>query len=165
MPPGAPTLRVARLDRLEAVIYIPEAEAFSYKEGMRADFRLLQQPEQTYDGTLTSLDRAVDTKSRTVLARIVVTNKNNMLKPGMVGRARIFYGAVTKAIVIPSTRIVRLQNGVCAMVVDNGIARQRTITIGASSNDSSLITEGLRSGDKLIVTGGFQVSDGTKVNF
>ena len=31
--PGVPTVRVARIDRLEADIAIPEAEAFSYEEG------------------------------------------------------------------------------------------------------------------------------------
>jgi len=163
--PGTPTIRVSRLDRLEASIAIPETEAFSYREGMQTEFRLLQHPEESYEGKLTSLDRAVDVKSRTVLARIVVANKNGMLKPGMVGRASILRRNYDKAIVIPSTALLRLQNGICAMVVENGIARQRKVQIGASSGDSTLVLDGLRSNDKLIVTGAFQVSDGTKVNF
>jgi len=163
--PGAPTVRVSRLDRLEAVIAIPETEAFSYKEGMKTQFHLLQHPEQSYEGKLTSLDRAVDVKSRTVLARIVVTNKNNMLKPGMVGRASILRRNYDKAIVIPSTALLRLQAGICVMVVENGIARQRKVSIGATTADSTFIADGLNAGDKLIVTGAFQVSDGTKVSF
>ncbi len=40
--PGSPTVRLSKLDHLEAVIAIPESEAFSYIEGMKAEFHLLQ---------------------------------------------------------------------------------------------------------------------------
>ncbi|HUI90948.1 MAG TPA: efflux RND transporter periplasmic adaptor subunit [Chitinivibrionales bacterium] len=163
--PGASTVRVSRIGQLEAVIAIPEAEAFSYEEGMKTEFRLLQHPEKPYDGVLRSLDRAVDSKSRTVTARIVVSNRDGALKPGMVGRANILRKKYAKAIVIPSTALVRLQNGVAVMVVENGVARQRIVSVGATNTDTSLITNGLHAGDKLIVAGAFQVSDGTKVAF
>jgi membrane fusion protein (multidrug efflux system) len=163
--PGVPTLRVSRVDHLEAVIAIPETEAFSYEEGMKTEFRLLQHPDQPFEGSLTSLDRAVDTKSRTVMARIVVNNHDGSLKPGMVGRARILRHKYAKAVVVPSAALLRMQNGISAMVVENGIARQRKVLVGATTTDSSLITEGLHQGDKLVVTGAFQVSDGTKVSY
>ncbi len=163
--PGVPTVRVSRVDRLEADIAIPEAEAFGYEEGMKAEFRLLQHPELSFEGRLMSLDRAVDTKSRTVTARIELTNRDRMLKPGMVGRASILRHRYAHAIVVPSAALVRLQNGICAMVVENGVARQRKILIGATNEDSSLIKDGLHDGDKLVVTGAFQVSDGTKVSY
>jgi membrane fusion protein (multidrug efflux system) len=163
--PGAPTIRISRVDHLEATIAIPESEAFSYAEGMKTEFRLLQDPKTVFDGNLSSLDRAVDSKSRTVTARIVVTNRNGLLKPGMVGRASILRKSYKKAIVIPSTALLRLQNGISVMIVENGIARQRILAVGATGLDSTLVTAGLSAGDKLIVTGGFQVSDGTKVSF
>ena len=163
--PGAPTVRLSRVDHLEAVIAIPETEAFSYEEGMRTEFRLLQRPDKVYEGRLFSLDRAVDTRSRTVTARIHIANADGSLKPGMVGRASILRRSYKNAIVVPSAALVRLQNGISAMVVENGVAKQRKVSVGATTPDSSLITDGLREGDKLVVTGAFQVSDGTKVNF
>jgi membrane fusion protein (multidrug efflux system) len=163
--PGAPTVRVSRVDHLEAVIAIPETEAFSYEDGMRTEFRLLQRTDKVYEGRLSSLDRAVDTKSRTVTARINVTNADGYLKPGMVGRASILRHSYKNAIVVPSASLVRLQNGISAIVVENGVAKQRIISVGATTPDSSLISSGLKAGDKLVVTGAFQVSEGTKVSF
>jgi membrane fusion protein (multidrug efflux system) len=163
--PGAPTVRVSRIDRLQAVIAIPETEAFGYEEGMKTEFRLLQHPDRVYEGRLSSRDQAVDSKSRTVTARITVNNKDGSLRPGMVGRASILRHSYTKAIVVPSTAIVRLQNGISVMVVENGIARQHMVEIGATAGDSTLIIEGLHEGDKLIVIGAFQVSDGTRVQY
>jgi membrane fusion protein, multidrug efflux system len=163
--PGATTMRVSRIDKLEAIIAIPESEAFSYEEGMETEFRLLQHPEKSYEGMLRSLDRAVDSKSRTVMARIIVMNRDGFLKPGMVGRASILRHKYAKAVVVPSSALLRLQDGICAMVVENGVARQRKVVVGANTVDSSLIKDGLRQGDKLVVTGAFQVSDGTKVSY
>jgi len=163
--PGMPMIRLSRIDRLEAMIAIPETDAFSYAEGMKTEFRLLQDPGRAYEGTLTSLDRAVDARSRTIAARLVIGNRDGSLKPGMVGRARILRKTYSSAVVIPSTALLRLQNGISAMVVDNGVARQRLITVGATSGDSAMITQGLREGDRLIVSGAFQVSDGTRVTY
>lgn len=161
--PGMPTVRLSRIDRLEAVIAIPETEAFSYQEGMKAQFRLLQRQETAFEGQLSSIDRVVDSKSRTVSARILLANKANLLKPGMVGRAQILRKTYKSAVVVPSSALLRLQNGVSAMIVENGIAHQHPVTVGATTTDSSLVTDGLTPGDKLVVTGGFMVSEGTKV--
>jgi membrane fusion protein, multidrug efflux system len=163
--PGAPTVRVSRIDRLQAIIAIPETEAFGYEEGMKTEFRLLQNPERSYEGRLSSRDQAVDAKSRTVTARITVNNRDGLLRPGMVGRARILRHTYSKAVVIPSTALLHLENGIAVMIAEDGVARQHTVKTGANAGDSTLIIEGLSQGDKLIVTGAFQVSDGTRVNY
>ena len=163
--PGMTTVRVSRMDRFEAIISIPETEAFSYTDGMKTEFRLLQDSTRSYDGRLTSVDRAVDSRSRTASARIEIINRDGKLKPGMVGRARILRRAFAKAIVVPAASLVHLQNGVSAMVVENGVARQRTLKIGTSSEDSVMVLQGLRPRDKLVISGAFQLSDGTKVTY
>ena len=163
--PGAPTVRLSKLNQLEAVIAISETEAFSFSEGMKTEFRLLQNQEQVYVGKITSIDRAVDTRSRTITARIVLANPNGLLKPGMVGRARILRKNYQKSIVIPATALLRLQNGTSVMVVENGVAKQHLVDIAVSNGDSVMIRSGLTAGDKLIITGAFQVSEGTKVKY
>jgi membrane fusion protein, multidrug efflux system len=165
LPPGAPTVRVSRMDRLEAIISIPETEAFSYTDGMKTEFTLVQDSTRMYEGRLTSVDRAVDSRSRTAAARIEIVNRDGKLKPGMVGRARILRRSYSRAIVVPSAALVHLQSGVSVMIVENGVARQREVKIGANSEDSVLVITGLRAGDKLVISGGFQLSNGTKVSY
>jgi membrane fusion protein (multidrug efflux system) len=163
--PGPPTMRLSRIDQLEAVIALPESEAFNYRLGMKTEFRLLQKPDVAFEGKVSSIDQAVDAKSRTVSARIVVINKNRILRPGMVGRANILRQKYEKAIVIPSTAMLHLENGLAVMIAEKGVARQHIVKAGATAGDSTLVTEGLAAGDKLIVTGAFQVSNGTKVSY
>jgi membrane fusion protein, multidrug efflux system len=165
VPAGVTTVRVSRTDRLEATIAIPETEASGYSEGMKAEFHLLQHPETVFLGTISSIDRAVDTRSRTVTARISVVNQHGLLRPGMVGRANILRRTYSKAVVVPATALLRLESGIAAMVVENGTARQRSLRVETTSADSALIAEGLNPGEKLVVTGAFQISNGTRVSF
>lgn len=163
--PGTPTLRLSKLSQLEAMIAVPESEVFGLSEGMKAEFRLLQEAENYHLGKITSIDRAVDSHTRTVSARIVIDNKDGSLKPGMVGRARILKKSYTNAIIIPAASILHLQTGPAVMVVINGTAQQKAIEIETVNGENVLIKAGLNAGDKLIVAGAFQVSNGTRVKY
>jgi membrane fusion protein (multidrug efflux system) len=165
VPPGAPTVRVASTDRLEAVVSIPEAEARDFREGQAAEFNLVQGGGKPILGKLKSIDRAVEERNRTVTARIEIPNPDNRLRPGMVGRARILRQKYDDAVVIPSKAVLRLQEGTAVMLVRDGTAQQVPVTLGPSSGDSVVVKEGLQGGETLITMGSFQVSTGTKVTY
>ncbi len=161
--PGVPTVRIASVDRLEAVVSIPESEAREFKEGQLAQFTLMQDTAKVYTGRLTSIDRAVEAHNRTIMARIEIPNAGGLLRPGMVGRARILRKKYDQAVVVASNAVLRLQEGTMAMIARDGKALQVPVKLGPSSGDSVLVSSGLSAGDMLITVGGFQVSTGTKV--
>ncbi len=162
-PPGSPTVRIFSLDRLEAVVAIPESESFGYREGQPAEFMDLSSGKIT-KGHIKTIDRAVESKNRTVMARVELPG-TQMLKPGMVGRVRVLRQKMDKALVVPSQAVLRLQNGTAVMIVKDNHASQVAVTLGSTTGDSVLVTSGLQEGDALITTGGFQVTDGTRVSF
>ena len=163
--PGAPTVRLSGLARLEAVVSIPEGEAFDYKEGQKAEFQLLQGAEMSIAGRIHSLDRAVESRNRTVTARVELPNPGNKLRPGMVGKARILRKRYDQALVVPSQAVLRLQEGTAVMKVVDGMAHKAAVTLGSARGDSVLVLTGLSAGERVITVGGFQVSEGTKVEF
>jgi membrane fusion protein (multidrug efflux system) len=163
--PGAPTVRVAGLSRLEALVSIPESEAEGYREGQRAEFTLLQGDSKPILGTIGSLDRAVQSNNRVVSARVQVGNPKGTLSPGMIGKVRILRHRYDKALVVASQAVLRLQNGTAVMRIENGRARQVPVELGPSRGDSVVILSGVSEGDRIITVGSFQVSEGTKVKF
>lgn len=163
--PGAPTVRVAATNRLEAVVAIPESEARDFHEGQTAEFSLVQDSARVFTGKLTSIDRAVEARNRTVMARIDIPNSGNVLRPGMVGKTRILRKKYDSAIVVPSNAILRLQDGTMAMIAKDGKAVQVPVRLGPAKGDSVVIESGLNEGDMLITVGAFQVSTGTPVTF
>jgi RND family efflux transporter MFP subunit len=163
--PGAPTVRVAATTRLEAVVSIPESEARDFREGQVAVFSQIQDTVHGYSGKLKSIDRAVEARNRTVMARIDIPNSGNMLRPGMVGKARILRKKYDKAVVIPSNAVLRLQSGTTVVLVRDGKAVQVPVTLGPVLGDNVVVESGIKEGDMLITVGAFQVSTGTKVTY
>jgi membrane fusion protein (multidrug efflux system) len=163
--PGMHTVRVAALSRLEALVSIPESEAFDYREGQRAEFRLLQEGAIPATGRIASLDRAVESRNRVLTARVLIDNPSNTLRPGMIGRVRILRRKYEEALVVPSQAVLRLHDGTAVMIVRDGMAHRAAVTLGAAQGDSVLVRAGLAAGDRVITVGGFQVSEGTKVAF
>jgi len=163
VPPGAPTVRIFGTDRLEAVVAIPESESFGYSEGQSAEFIDLNSGKAV-KGKIKSIDRAVESRNRTVTARVELPSAA-ALKPGMVGRVRMLRKKLENAIVIPSQAVLRLQNGTAVMVVNGDRAKQVPVTLGSSQGDAVVITSGLNDGQTIITTGAFQITDGTKVTY
>ncbi|MCD6024082.1 MAG: efflux transporter periplasmic adaptor subunit [Fibrobacteria bacterium] len=163
--PGTPTLRVAGLSRLEAVLSIPESEAMGYKEGQRAEFRLLQEGSSAIGGRISSLDRAVESTNRVVTARVQIPNPGNRLRPGMIGKVNVLRARHEAALVVASQAVLRLQEGTVVMRVEGGKATRVPVKLGASKGDSVVVSSGLSAGDRVITVGAFQVSEGTRVKF
>jgi membrane fusion protein (multidrug efflux system) len=163
--PGAPTVRIAGLNELEALVSIPESESQGYREGQRAEFRQLQGNGKPILGTIRSLDRAVESNNRVVSARVKIGNPGGMLSPGMIGKVRVLRQRYEKALVVASQAVLRLQSGTAVMVVRDGRAHQVPVVLGPSLGDSVVIVSGINAGDRIITVGSFQVSEGTKVKF
>jgi RND family efflux transporter MFP subunit len=163
--PGAPTVRIAATNRLEAVVSIPESEARDFKEGQTAEFSLVQDTARSFTGKLKSVDRAVEERNRTVTARIEIPNPGNALRPGMVGRARILRRKLTAAVVIPSTAVLRLQEGTMVMLARGGKAQEVPVKLGPSAGDSVVIENGVAAGDTIVTTGAFQVATGSRITY
>jgi membrane fusion protein (multidrug efflux system) len=163
--PGSPTVRVAGLSRLEAVLSIPESEALDYREGQRARFLLLQEGSRRIEGRITSLDRAVQSNNRVVTARVQIPNPGNALRPGMIGKVSVLRARNEGALVVSSQAVLRLQEGTVVMRVKGDKAERVAVTLGAAKGDSVVISSGLSAGDRIITVGAFQVSEGTRVKF
>jgi membrane fusion protein, multidrug efflux system len=163
--PGQPTVRLAATTRLEAVVSIPESEARDFHEGQVAEFSQVQDTARAFAGKLKSIDRAVEAKNRTVMARIDIPNSGNVLRPGMVGRTRILRKKYAQVVVVPSNAVLRLQSGTMVMLVKEGKAVQVPVRLGPASGDSVVVESGLTAGDLMITVGAFQVSTGTPVEY
>lgn len=160
---GTPTLRVVRNDRLEATFAVPETEASALKAGQDAQFYLLDNPAEVYTGKISTVDLAADTRNRTVSARVIVSNRDGNLRPGLAGKIRILKQRLPEAILVPSYALLRRENGVFAMVVVGGKASERRVELGSASGDSVLVESGLQAGDELVTRGAFRLSDGVRV--
>lgn len=141
----------------------------SGKAGSRrnAAFQLLLADNSVYDqeGRFSVVDRTVDPKTGTIKVRASFPNAANQLRPGQFARVRVAAEERSDAILVPQVAVQELQSAKYVLVVgpDNKIV-QRTITISDRYEDSYVVTEGLKAGERVVTEGLQKVRPGMTVN-
>ena len=114
-------------------------------------------------GKLLTLDNQIDTSTGTVRFRGQFANPDLSLFPNQFVNARLLVKTLKNAVLIPTAAVQR--NGTQAFVylVQNNVAKIRTITELTTEGDNAAVT-GLNAGDVVSITGFDKLQDGSKVN-
>ncbi len=119
--------------------------------------RLKLEDGSTYpvEGNLAFSDASVNPDTGSVTLRAVFSNPNHLLLPGMFANAQIVQGVIPNAYLIPQAAITRTPTGqAMAMLVNaKGAVEARPITTAGVQGQNWIVTQGLNTGDKVIVDG------------
>jgi len=163
-PPGAPVARVLRIDRVKILIYVPERYAGTVERGAEVNFAVSSFPGETFSGKVSYVGAAVMTDNRSFPVELVVTNPGRKLKPEMIARATILQTAPREAILLEDNVVQEMDQGKYIVYVEeDGMARERIVTLGRRSRSMVEITSGLNDGDRVIVVGQRTIHDGQTV--
>lgn len=128
---------------------------------------LLMENGQPYPlkGTLQFSDVTVDESTGSITLRAIFPNPQHMLLPGMFVRARIDEGIQPNAILVPQQGVTRTPRGDATVLVvnDKNQVETRTVVAPQAIGDRWLVTEGLKNGDRVIVSGLQKVHPGVSV--
>jgi membrane fusion protein (multidrug efflux system) len=95
----------------------------------------------------------------TFLVRTELPNPKGTLRPGQFVRARVFGSSRPGAIRVPQRAVQQGSKGHYVWVIDNdGKARQRVVEVGDWYGDDWFISEGLRTGERVVVDGAGRVT-------
>ena len=116
-------------------------------------------------GTVEFSEVTVDQDTGTVTLRARFPNPDGLLLPGMFVTAVFDQATDPNAILVPPTSVQRDFDGSAyVMVVDkDNKAARRKVTADRTYEDSSVVTAGLKKGDKVIVQGLNGLRQGTEV--
>jgi membrane fusion protein (multidrug efflux system) len=116
-------------------------------------------------GRLQFTDVTVDQTTGSVTLRAIFPNPKAVLLPGMYVRAQVVEGVDPAGILAPQQAVTRDEKGrATALVVDaKGRAESRILTLGGAVGNQWRVTDGLKSGDRLIVVGGANAKPGQPV--
>lgn len=116
-------------------------------------------------GTLKFSEVTVDQSTGSVTLRAVFPNPKQTLLPGMFVRAVLEEGVNEQAILVPQQGVTRSPDG-NAMVMVVGVedkVEPRIIKVVRTVGDSWLVSEGLKTGDRVIMEGLQKARPGTPV--
>jgi len=86
-----------------------------------------------------------------------------MVRAGMFVEATILVAERT-AIAVPVTALGSYQGQAAVMLIEDGTAKRRLVTIGIRDGGWIEITEGLAAGDLVVTKAGSFVRDGDRIN-
>lgn len=170
-----PTLLATISSSSSLDVYFNISEAFMLKliktgpAGSRrgVGFQLFLSDNTIYDqeGRFSVVDRTVDPKTGTLKVRASFPNAANRLRPGQFARLRVAAEEVSDAILVPQVAVQELQSSKYVMVVgsDNKVS-QRTIKVADRYEDSYVVTEGLKAGERVVTEGVQKVRPDMVVN-
>ncbi|EKO9640700.1 multidrug efflux RND transporter periplasmic adaptor subunit AcrA [Salmonella enterica] len=116
-------------------------------------------------GTLEFSDVTVDQSTGSITLRAIFPNPDHTLLPGMFVRARLQEGTKPTALLVPQQGVTRTPRGDATVLVvgaDNKV-ETRQIVASQAIGDKWLVTDGLKAGDRVVVSGLQKVRPGAQV--
>lgn len=157
-----PVLSVVDLSAFEVEVQISESYADDLAIGMQAEVRA---GSQTYDSTLVAVSPEII--SNQVTGRVRFNGKvPEGLRQNQRLTTRILLEEKFDVTMVQRGQFFDSGNGRIAYVVDDGIARRRSITAGATSLGSIEILQGLSPGETIVIssTDLFNSADAVLIN-
>ncbi len=162
-------LVIQRLDPIYADFTITENELTSVQQKMKndalkAEVRLPDDSEKPREGEVSFLDNAVQETTGTVKLRATIPNSDHRFWPGRFVRVRLILETIRGAVLIPAAAPQRSAKGMFVYVVNNdSIAELRPVKLGQRQEDLVVVDEGLKPGERVVVSGQLAVTPDAKV--
>ncbi len=158
---GAPLISIVDIRQIIARANLPVKDAAAIKIGRPAR---LTGPDGDIPGTVTVVSPAVDPSTTTVEVWVKAENPGEKLKPGGTVRVAIIAETIQNTIVVRTEALLNADDGgQKVMVVKDGVARERRISVGVRQGARVQIISGLQEGDQVVMSGGLGLEDKAKV--
>ena len=116
-------------------------------------------------GKLLLIDNQIDQTTSTIRLKASFPNEDERLWPGEFIRARVLVKMLKDAVVIPQGAVQRNSQGLLAWVIDaDNTAENRPIEGGPTVDGMTVVKSGLKSGDRVVVSGQYRLKPGVKVS-
>lgn len=144
---------VADLSNVWAMINVYESDISRIKAGDEVSLTTLSYPEKDFRGKIDKIYNMIDQDSKVMNARVVISNPNYLLKPGMLGTVKVSATSNADLPVVNSRAIIFDENKNYVLVLgkDHKV-RIQEVEIGRKTADKTFISKGLQAGDKVIAS-------------
>ncbi|MGE7989893.1 MdtA/MuxA family multidrug efflux RND transporter periplasmic adaptor subunit [Pseudomonas sp. NPDC089554] len=161
---------ITQTEPINVAFTLPETELATVLERYRSGASLAVEAWDRGDtklqstGVLGSLDNQIDTTTGTLKFKGFFENKDHALFPNQFVNVRLLADTLKQVTLAPSAAIQYGNDGTFAYVVNaESKVNIRKLKVGASDGENSVILEGLKVGDKLVLEGTDRLREGSPV--
>lgn len=149
---GTPIVNVVRMDPLRLRAEVPERESRSVHQGQEVRVTL-EGDSNVYGGKIARISPAISEQNRVLIVEAEVHN-NGQLRPGSFARAEIVSDDASQALSVPAGAVVTFAGIDKVILVQDGKALEKPITVGRRTADWAEVLSGLKAGDVVVINPG-----------
>jgi Cu(I)/Ag(I) efflux system membrane fusion protein len=155
---GAPMFRVQGLGAVWVNAEIPEASSALVRPGLRVEASTPALPGVRFQGKVSAMLPEVNGSTRTLQARIELSNPMGQLVPGMFANVRLAGAAGKPVLTVPTEAIIQTgERNVVFISSDEGSFQPVEVETGIEQGGRTEIRKGLQAGQKVVASGQFLV--------
>ena len=182
---GTPFSRIIRNERLLARIDVPAGRMGQLRPGQSVQLLAADGDQPQAEGRISQVDPGVSATSQTLLAKAIIRNPDGLLRNGQRLRTRVLLGS-EQQLSVPFEAVTRQFGQAFVFVVGNleqlrqdpgradlkalerlpkgtAMALQRPVQVGPLQGNRYPVLEGLRPGERVIVSGTMGLRHGSPV--
>lgn len=163
---GQPILVLTQINRLKALVAIPETYYPLIKKGMPLTLTSEIYPDKQFHASVEVVYPTIDASSHTFQCKIVIPNDKELLRPGMYVTTTIGLGKA-ETIVVPYQSVEKLvgSNDRYVFINEDGRAKRVAVKLGQRfDQDVEIIAPEIHEGVEYVTTGQHKLVDGVKLN-
>lgn len=160
--PGSPVLRLSLLDPIKIKLSVPDRDVVALKEGMSVDVTASAR-SGIFHGTIAHVGTAADLNTRAFPVEVKVANADHSLLPGMIVRVTASRTLDDHTMVIPQEWVITRLADQGVFLEKAGRAVWQPVTLGDIVRDQVVVKDGLKAGDRVVITGHRDLAAGDPV--
>lgn len=159
---GTRIVRLVKTDPLRLRLQVPERESAAVRAGQLVRLSV-ENDTNTYSGHIARVSPALDETNRMLVVEADVPNPGS-LRAGLFARAEIVLNEREAALSVPTNALITFAGLEKVVVVQEGKAKEKTVTTGRRSHDRMEIVSGLTAGEIVVLKpGGLRTGQPVKV--
>jgi multidrug efflux system membrane fusion protein len=143
-------------------IYLPDLRAAMAKGEVKVIAIIDDDRKQS--GAMAFIENTVDPNTGTVTGKAKIANANEGLWPGQFVKAEIVLGVESNTLAVPAAAVQLGPQGPYVFVIKDGnIAELRPVGISRTHGGESVVANGLKAGEQVVVDGQLRLVNGASV--
>jgi RND family efflux transporter MFP subunit len=160
----APLFTVADVHEMRVYVPVPETYAAEVRDGTKATLEVPEYPNRTFDATVDTTSRAIDSKSRTLLVELLAPNKDGLLHPGAFTRVHFKIPPDPNTYTVPASAMLYrdAEPRIATVGSDNRVVL-KDVRIVRDLGTTVELADGVGQDERIVTNPPDSISDGQEV--
>jgi len=170
---GQPIVSLQSIDPIFVDFSLPQQQLAQVQTDLTVRVASDALPGKVIEGKITAINPEVDAATRNIRIQATVSNRQELLRPGMFVNVAVVLPASEKVLAVPATAVLYAPYSDSVFVVDAEqsenneqpglVVRQQVVQLGEKRGDFVAVAAGLAAGETIVSTGAFKLRNGQAV--